>query len=86
VLDSVIVDHIVAACLFFLFFWSVWDNEIQSAEAFQAHPLVMLGVSQSLPGIIVQEEMPLRINITSVGLRPLKLSYPNLISYGPYTH
>jgi hypothetical protein len=45
-----------AASFFFFFFgsiWvSIWDNETQSAEAFQAHPLVLLVVSQSIAGQI----------------------------------
>jgi hypothetical protein len=35
---------------FFFFFWSVWDNGTESAEAFQGHLLVLLVVGQSLSG------------------------------------
>jgi len=31
-----------AVNIIFIIFWSVWDNATQSAEAFQAHPLVLL--------------------------------------------
>ena len=40
---------------FFLFPWSVWVNETQSAEAFKAHLIVMLVISLSLPGKNAQE-------------------------------
>jgi hypothetical protein len=43
---------------FYFLFLSVWDNDTQSAEAFQGYPLVLLVVGQLLPGKVAQEEMP----------------------------
>jgi hypothetical protein len=63
-------------------------GETWSAEAFQAHPLVLLVISQSLPMNFVQEECRYAHIYTSVGLRPEKLSYPVsiIIADGPHTH
>jgi hypothetical protein len=51
---------------FFFFFWSVWNNESQSAEAFQGHPLLLLVVGHILPGSFAQEEMLLCTNFKPV--------------------
>jgi hypothetical protein len=41
----------------FHFFWSIYDNEARSAEAFQGHPLLFMIVSESLRGKFTQEEV-----------------------------